>query len=712
MADTLRILLIADDPEMIRKVGQGLHQGGGPVVSVEGADSLATAARRLRAADYDLALADVSLGHDGLHFVSELVASAPDLPVVALAHGAEAADTAACLSVGAQDRIATEALDGPGLLDRLQAVVARARASHESRQRSHRIAASLGAGGELAWHYEAGDKDVWLASPEPEAWQLPGPECRESLDALRSWLHPDDRELALRRLAEVAHGAEPWELEARVKVGGGAYRWCALRGRSQLDARGRLARAAGVVTDAQRQHKRLLALQHDHRFMRAVFDSARVPQAVLDAAAVITHCNQAWTALQEPGCHAGAAFAPGRRFTDPENDADHGDLDTAALARGLKQVLGGVLDQYQCEYGDDTRRWRISISPLLNPGIAGALVTHEEVTTARKAEKETRARLAGLARDFQAIAGPVFRLGSDFEVRAANEAAMQLGREPVLGRDIFKVLPRVHGDAVSDGLAALASGRGAVVRDVRAGDGRTMRWLLAVRRDGADEQRGFLLQAIDVSDLAPPPRAEQDRKPDARVQELAELRATLDRVEGERTRLGALLAAAESAAQASQAELERLRSAADDATHAGEKLRIEVEQARLDAREARLEAEDAVRRETRSRQAREELEQALATERARTEQMLQAGRTQLEEALATERRSREEALAELDGERRRLRAALDAAETEAAQLRAAIEAAHAQMRAGLARVIDQALGGLAPQPERAGQAGERDESES
>ncbi|NHA13533.1 PAS domain-containing protein [Thioalkalivibrio sp. XN279] len=688
MSDTLRILLIADAPETIRKVGQGLHQGGGPVVSVEGADSLATASRRLRAGDYDLALADVSLGQDGLHLLSELVATAPGLPVVALAHGADAAGTAACLSVGALDRIAVEALDGPGLLDRLQAVVARARASHESRQRSQRIAASLGAGGELAWHYEAGDKDVWLASPEPEAWQLPGPECRESLEALRSWLHPDDRELALRRLAEVAHGAEPWELEARVKVGGGAYRWCALRGRSQLDGRGRLARAAGVVTDAQRQHKRLLALQHDHRFMRAVFDSARVPQAVLDAAAVITHCNQAWTALQEPGCHAGEAFAPGRRFTDSGDDAAYGDLDMAALARGLKQVLGGVLDQYQCEYGDDTRRWRISISPLLNPGIAGALVTHEEVTTARKAEKETRARLAGLARDFQAIAGPVFRLGADFEVRAANEAAMKLGREPVLGRDIFKVLPRVHGDAVSDGLAALASGRDAVSRDVRAGDGRTMRWLLAVRRDGADEQRGFLLQAIDVSDLAPPPRTERENQPDARLQELAEL-----------------LASAEAAAQASQAELERLRSAADDAKHAGEKLRLEVEQARLDAREARLEAEDAVRREARGRQAREELEQALAAERARAEQAAQAGRTQLEEALEKERRSREQALAELQGEQRRLRAALDATEAEAAQLRQAIEEAHTHMRAELARVLDQALGALALKPGPAGQAG-------
>jgi CheY-like chemotaxis protein len=71
MAETLRILLIADEPEMIRRVGQGLHQGAGSAVVVEGADNLATASRRLRAAEYDLALADLSLGRgDGLRMLS------------------------------------------------------------------------------------------------------------------------------------------------------------------------------------------------------------------------------------------------------------------------------------------------------------------------------------------------------------------------------------------------------------------------------------------------------------------------------------------------------------------------------------------------------------------------------------------------------------------------------------------------------------------
>src|SRR5690606_41710285 len=53
------------------------------------------------------------------------------------------------------------------------------------------------------------------------------------------------------RIGELVETSQPWQLEARVKVGGGAYRWCTLRGRSQLDARGRLERAAGVLSDAR-----------------------------------------------------------------------------------------------------------------------------------------------------------------------------------------------------------------------------------------------------------------------------------------------------------------------------------------------------------------------------------------------------------------------------------------------------------------------------
>ncbi|MGD9386732.1 MAG: PAS domain-containing protein [Gammaproteobacteria bacterium] len=683
MADALRILLIAADPEIIRKVGAGLHGPGSPEVELEGADNLATAARRLRAGAHDLALVDLSVGPgDGLQLLSELGGTAPELPVVALAAGPDAPDAAACLAAGARDRIAPQALDGPGLHDRLVNVLARAAASREMRQRSQRMAAGLAAAGELAWHYEAGASQAWMTSSDPDAWRLPGPECTESLDALRARIHPDDRELAVRRIEEAVLGAEPWQVEARVKVQGGVYRWCMLRGRSQFDGQGQLLRATGVVADAQLHHKRTLALQHDLRFMRAVFDSSRVPLAVVDGTGVIGHCNHAWSTLDEAACHAGKSFASGVPFVDPEEQQGrYGDLDTGALARGLKQVLGGVVEQYNLEYGDDRHRWRISISPLLNPGIAGALVSHEEVTAWRQAERETRTRLGGLARDFQALNGPVFRLGSDFEVRAANEAGLALGRAPVLGRDIVQVLPRAHADVVSDGLVALASGGDEAFRDAHPEEGRMTRWCLSVRRDGAGNHRGFLLQAFDVSDLAPPVTAAEEES--ALEREVAGLRTELLRVTGERERLGELLAEAEERTGKLRGELHGLRAAASDASHAGERLRGELEELHRQLRETQLESEEAKRREARARQAREELVQAIEHDREEHSQALEA-----------ERAARQETLAAAAEERERLGRSLAAAERETAELRQSLREVRGRLRDEMEGLLERALGSL------------------
>jgi PAS domain-containing protein len=649
MSQLLRILLVAGDPDVIRKIGHGLQLDHSGLVQVEGADSLATARRRLSIASYDLALVELALGNgNGLHMLSHLRDIAPELPLVALAPLDSDPDAAACLALGAHDRLALEALDSPGLLDRLRNAAERAREGLRSRQRSARISSSLGASGCLAWYYDHGDREVWLAAADPSAWQLPGPECRESLDALRARIHPDDRELVLRQLEEFVVADDSWCFDVRLKAGGDAFRWFTLRGRSRFDDRGRLEYVSGILSDAQREQKRLRELEQNRRFLRAVFDSARIPQAVVDASAVITDCNAAWLMLDDPACHAGAAFAPGRRFTDkPGRTEAFGDLDAGELARGVKQVLGGVTDQYSCEYGDGARSWRITVSPLLNPGIAGALLCHEDMTAARRAESAFRADLETLERDFRTIPGPVFSLAPEFGVRAANAAAMAFGRAPVVGRDMLKVLPRIHADAVSDGLAAIAAGALAAERDSRPADGRIMRWLLAAQRDADGRNLGVIVQGIDVTDIAtrevrqrpvapPVPLApDEDESPRAQA-EVAQMRAEL-----------AAAAAARDAALAQAALLEDAR--------------------RMDAAVALDQ---------------DKLGEALAAE--------QAERARIAEALQAEQLERArvaEALAAEQAERASLAEALQAEQAERARLAEALQAAQAE-RAGVAEALD------------------------
>lgn len=660
MSQSLRILLIALDPELIRKIGQALQRPDAGPILIEGADSLSTARRRLDAGIYDLALLDLALENgDGLSFLSELLEIAPYLPVVALAREDAAPDMETCIAHGARDRLSRGAIDSAGLLDRLRAVAARAQAGQVFRRRGQHVAACLEAVGDLAWHYERGDDEVWLAAADPGAWQLPERESNELLDALPARIHPDDREMALRRIGELVETEQPWQLEARIKVGGGAYRWCALRGRSELDANGRLVRAAGVLSDAQRQQKTLREAEQGRRFLRAIFDSDHVARAVLDSAAVLTDCNPAWLALDAPGCHAGKDFAPGRAFTGPAaGEGSFGDLDVAELARGIRQVLGGVVEQFACEYEAAGRRWRISLGPLLSPGIAGAIVSHEEVTAARIAEADAQARLASLERDFQSIGGAMFRIDGEFRVLAANADAEQLGRAPVIGRDVLRILPRVHADAVGSGLAAISAGARSAVRDSRLTEGRVMRWLLTACRDAAGGGDGFLVHGVDVSDLVaqapvpaivpPEPEPAPSTGPVASEELLLAIRGELER---ERH----LHASARQALFAANEEAESLvlRLAEEQQCVAEEQQRhVEL---RRGLEEARREAEDALRREAASAQAQRELAEQLDAERARRNETL---------------------------------AALSAAEQAPVALRAQLERARSGLRADIQALVD------------------------
>lgn len=671
MLQSLRILLIADDPEIIRRVGLGLQREEAGLIMIEGAESLATARRRLGSGVYDLALIDLALGEaDALRLLAELRNMAPELPFVALASGPEAPDVQACLALGAQDRLGHEALDSAGVLDRLQSAVARARVDQDSRRRSRRIAAGLGATGDLVWHYEKGEEEVWLAVAEPEEWQLPAPECRESLDSLRQRLHPDDRELTLRRVAELIDTAIPWQVEARVKAGGGAYRWCALRGRSQLDARGSVERASGVVSDSQRQQKRVRDLEHGRRFLRAVFDSSRIPQAVLDAGGVITDCNQAWYNLDDLACHAGRRFSPGQRFVDPAADPEpHGDLDLGTLARGLRQVLGGVVEQFDCEYGDGERRWRIVVSPLLNPGIAGAVVGHEEITASRRADDELHALLREAETDLRALAGAQFRLAPDFAVLAINPAAESLGRAPQLGRDVLKVLPRLHADAVGAALAEIAAGATQAVHDTRPEQGRVTRWLVSSRLDAEGRRNGFLVLGVEVTDLVQASRVQPE--PEA-TNEIAGLRAAL--------------AAAEQDLETVRARLEETRDAAGQAGRELEEARGEREQACRELGEACRELEEI--KEAAAATCKVAEEAAGRAEAA--EQSVAAARQEYERAVA-------ELGAELGAERTRhaeTLAALAAAGQVPVKLRADLDRARLELRAELETLVERAFGSM------------------
>ncbi len=481
-------------------MGQGLQRQGSGLIMLEGADSLATARRRLAAAAYDLVVLDLGLGASALADFREF---APDAPLVTLARPAAAEDAADSLAAGAADCLSPAAIDCDGLVDRLRGAAARARLEAERAGGQRRTDTALEAAGDLAWHWEAGGQ-VWLQASDPATWGLQEARCRESVENLKLRLHPDDREQVLRRLREALDEEGGWQVEARLKVGGGGFRWCECRGRAWRNDKGVPVRAAGVVADVQRQRNAVRELDRARRQLRAVFDSDPVPHAIINASGFVTDCNRAWLGFDQAGCHAGARFGLGTQFMPEPGEAGAADgVAPETLARGIRQVLGGISEQFSCDYDAGDRHWRLRVFALMNPGIAGAVIRHEDVTSEWKDASGARVRLAEAESALAALPAAFFLLDGDFSVREANGLAAELATRPCVGRELMKCLAREDADAVAAALADVGGGASAAWRDAEArDDGTVRRWSVRpLPAAKAGSHRGFVATATDVSDL-------------------------------------------------------------------------------------------------------------------------------------------------------------------------------------------------------------------
>lgn len=113
MSDTIRVLLLEDDPADAKLVERMLRRITATPFAVEITGRLAQATQRLAQGDIDVVLADLSLPDSaGLATLTGLTAAAPDLPVVVLTGNDDDAQAIEALKHGAQDYLVKGSGDG------------------------------------------------------------------------------------------------------------------------------------------------------------------------------------------------------------------------------------------------------------------------------------------------------------------------------------------------------------------------------------------------------------------------------------------------------------------------------------------------------------------------------------------------------------------------------------------------------------------------
>lgn len=179
----------------------------------------------------------------------------------------------------------------------------------------------------------------------------------------------------------------------------GGLRIISLSGEPMFDAEGLFKGYRGITRDITDLKQSLIDPPESDGFARATLDALATQVCVLDTAGIIIRANTAWRMLAATHRNIGAEADEGSNYLAA---CDHivGDerVDAAAMAAAIRQVIAGERDQFRYEYFCDApsgQRWFMATATRLRgDGAARAIVSYEDITEIKRAERLLRLECA------------------------------------------------------------------------------------------------------------------------------------------------------------------------------------------------------------------------------------------------------------------------------------------------------------------------------
>jgi PAS domain S-box-containing protein len=165
-------------------------------------------------------------------------------------------DTAAksALAIGTAALIVVIGVNAPVVFFVQRRLARSARVAEEQRERMERASEGSTDG---FWDYEPATGEVWYSDQFKRLIGL-APNQYDSfeptLESFTNLLHPHDRERTLEAIESHLSGRSPYDVQYRLRLPGGEYRWFHARGRATRDDNGAVLRLSGSITDIQDQH--------------------------------------------------------------------------------------------------------------------------------------------------------------------------------------------------------------------------------------------------------------------------------------------------------------------------------------------------------------------------------------------------------------------------------------------------------------------------
>lgn len=218
----------------------------------------------------------------------------------------------------------------------------------------------------------------------------------------RRWiddLHPDDRDECLGEFKSALAVRQNFSFECRLRRYDGDYHYVQNTGTPEFDPDGRFLGYIDTAVDVNSQKAAEEAFRYSEMRCRALFGPSIGNVAVLDCSGRIIAVNDGW--LRFARQHGNQSkIGAGAHYLEVCQKAMLCEEQDAQTARqGVAAVLDGSRPDFHLEYrcvGKSDEWFELIVNPLRRPE-GGAMITHLNITSRRRAELQTQGLLQELA---------------------------------------------------------------------------------------------------------------------------------------------------------------------------------------------------------------------------------------------------------------------------------------------------------------------------
>lgn len=142
----------------------------------------------------------------------------------------------------------------------------------------------------------------------------------------------------------------------------------------------------------------------DKTLYKVVIDSMSAHVAILDEEGKIIETNRSWQEYGRQNGMPDALAGVGVNYLAVcASASEHTDDDAGRVARGIRQVLAGEVDefltQYPCHSPDQKRWYAVRVVPYRDQQVHRVIVTHEDITPIMEVQKVLERKEAELRRE-------------------------------------------------------------------------------------------------------------------------------------------------------------------------------------------------------------------------------------------------------------------------------------------------------------------------